>query len=88
MPRRYPFEFRRWVLDLLDDGGGVSEIACDLGIPNRTIHVWRRQEQIDRGLIAHGDTGAFSQDSVVRSRRRFRSGVGRPGISRASATPR
>ncbi len=31
MPRSYPPEFRRKVLDLLDEGRKVADVAADLG---------------------------------------------------------
>ena len=37
MPKRYPPEFRRKVLDLVAEGRRVSEVARDLGIPDQTI---------------------------------------------------
>ena len=52
MPKRYPSEFRRRVLDLLDAGRSVAEVARDLEIPNQTIYLWRRQEQVDKGRVA------------------------------------
>jgi transposase-like protein len=50
--RGYPPEFRRRVLDLLTAGRKVSDLALDLGLSDQTIYTWRRQEQIDRGLVA------------------------------------
>lgn len=50
--RGYPPEFRRRVLDLLTAGRKVVDLARDLGISEQTIYTWRRQEQIDRGLLA------------------------------------
>jgi len=50
MPKRYPPEFRRRVLDLLDAGKKVSEIGRELGVSGQTIYNWRRQERVDRGL--------------------------------------
>jgi len=49
--RGYPPEFRRRVLDLLAAGRRVIDLARDLGISSQTIYLWRRQEQIDRGLV-------------------------------------
>ena len=48
----YPAEFRRRVIELIDAGRKVSEVAADLGISGRNIYTWRRQERIDRGLEA------------------------------------
>jgi len=33
MPKSYPSEFRRRVLELLEAGGSVAEVARDLEIP-------------------------------------------------------
>lgn len=46
----YPPEFRRKVLDLVDAGRPVVDVARDLGISAQSIYVWRRQDRIDRGL--------------------------------------
>jgi transposase len=42
VPKRYPEEFRRKVLDLLAAGRGVAQIAADLKISDQTIYGWRR----------------------------------------------
>ncbi len=53
MARRvYPPEFRRRVVDLVEGGRKVSEIAADLGISEQSIYTWRRQARIDAGLEA------------------------------------
>ena len=49
MPKRYPEEFRRKVLDLVAAGRPVAQIANDLQISDQTIYDWRRQELIDTG---------------------------------------
>lgn len=38
MPKRYPEEFRRKVLDLVAAGRPVGQIAADLGISDQTIY--------------------------------------------------
>ena len=38
MPRRYPVEFRRKVLDLIEAGKPVAEIAVKLGITSQTVY--------------------------------------------------
>ena len=48
--RGYPPEFRRKVLDLVDAGRPVADVARDLGISAESIYTWRRQDRIDRGL--------------------------------------
>jgi transposase-like protein len=49
--RGYPPEFRRKVLDLLEEGRGVAQVANDLDISEQSIYTWRRQDRIDRGLV-------------------------------------
>ena len=48
--RGYPPEFRRKVLDLVEAGRPVAEVAQALGISDQSIYTWRRQDRIDRGL--------------------------------------
>lgn len=52
MPKRYPSEFRRRVLDLIAAGRPVASIADDLGVSAQTIYNWQRQDEIDRGEAA------------------------------------
>ncbi|HVK23902.1 MAG TPA: transposase [Actinokineospora sp.] len=49
MPRSYPPEFRRKVLDLLKAGRTVAQVAHDLQISDQTIYTWRRQALVDAG---------------------------------------
>ena len=51
MPKRYPPEFRRKVLDLVAAGRRVAQIAADLDISEQTIYVWHRQRLIDTGQL-------------------------------------
>jgi len=37
-------EFLRKVLDLLDAGRKVADVAADLGVTQQTIYNWRRQQ--------------------------------------------
>ena len=46
----YSAEFRRKVLDLLEEGRSVASVAHDLDLSDQTIYNWRRQDRIDRGL--------------------------------------
>jgi transposase-like protein len=48
--RGYPPEFRRKVLDLVEAGRPVVDVARDLGISAQSIYTWRRQDRIDKGL--------------------------------------
>jgi transposase len=49
--RGYPPEFRRKVLDLVEAGRPIAEVAQALGISAQSISTWRRQDRIDRGLL-------------------------------------
>jgi transposase-like protein len=49
--RGYPPEFRRKVLDLVEAGRPVREVAHDLGISEQTVYAWRRQDLIDKGQL-------------------------------------
>ena len=51
MPKSYPPEFRRKVLDLLDEGRKVFEVAVVLGMSEQTVYAWRRQHLIDNGRV-------------------------------------
>ena len=51
MPKRYPAEFRRKVLDLVAAGRPVAQVAYDLDISAQVIYTWRRQQLIDGGQI-------------------------------------
>jgi len=69
MPKRYPPEFRRRVLELVKAGRPVTEVAADLGVSTQAIYNWRRQEQVDAGLRP----GVSSSDNaeLVAARRRI-----------------
>jgi transposase-like protein len=68
--RGYPEEFRRRVLDLVESGRTVAEVAHDLQISEQTIYTWRRQDRIDRGLEP-GLTSAEHAE-LVAARKRIR----------------
>ena len=48
--RGYPLEFRRKVLDLVEAGRPIAQVANALGISAQSIYTWRRQDRIDKGL--------------------------------------
>lgn len=82
--RGHPPEFRRKVLDLLEEEGrSVASVAHDLGISAESIYTWRPQDRVDRGLVP-GLTRSVRQ-SV--GQRVGRSTTGAPPAGR-SATPR
>jgi transposase len=68
--RGYPAEFRRRVLDLVEAGRKIADVAADLGIREQTIYTWRRQDRIDRGV----DPGLSSAEKaeLVAARERIR----------------
>ena len=68
MPRRYPVAFRRKVLDLIEAGQPVAEIAAQLGITAQTVYNWRNQDQIDRGLRVGVSTSESSELAAARKR--------------------
>lgn len=69
MPKGYPPEFRRRVLELVKAGRPVTEVAADLGVSSQAIYNWRRQAEIDAGLRP----GVSSSDNaeLVAARRRI-----------------
>jgi transposase len=68
VPKRYPPEFRRKVLDLVAGGRRVAQVAADLDISEQTIYVWRRQELIDTGQLP-GTTSSDNAELVAARRR-------------------
>jgi transposase-like protein len=68
MPKQYPPEFRRKVLDLVAAGRRVAQVAADLGISDQTIYTWRRQHLIDTGQLP-GSTSADNAELVAARRR-------------------
>ena len=66
----YPAEFRRRVLDLIESGRKIADVASDLGISDQTIYSWRRQDRIDRGLEPGLATGERAE--LVAARKRIR----------------
>ena len=68
MPRRYPVEFRRKVLDLIEEGRSVAEVAALLEVSDQTIYNWRTQDQIDRGERAGISTAESAELAAARKR--------------------
>ena len=68
--RGYPPEFRRRVLDLIEAGRKIAEVAEDLGISAQTIYNWRRQDRVDRGLEA--GVSSAEKAELVAARKRIR----------------
>lgn len=68
MPRRYPVEFRRKVLDLVEAGRPVAEVADQLGVTAQTIYNWRNQDQVDRGERPGVTTAESAELAAARKR--------------------
>ena len=68
MPRRYPVEFRRKVLDLIEAGKPVAEVAAQLGITAQTVYNWRNQDEIDRGVRAGRSTSESAELTAAKKR--------------------
>ena len=68
--RGYPPEFRRRVVDLVEGGRKVSEVAAEFEVSEQTIYTWRRQARIDAGLEAGVTT--FEQAELAAAKRRIR----------------
>jgi transposase-like protein len=66
--RGYPPEFRRRVLDLVEAGRKVAEVAHDLGISVQTIYNWRRQDRVDRGLESGLSSAEKAELAAARKR--------------------
>ena len=68
MPRRYPAEFRRKVLDLIEAGRSVAEVAAQLEVSDQTIYNWRNQDLVDRGLRPGVTTGESAELAEAKRR--------------------
>jgi transposase-like protein len=68
LPRRYPVEFRKKVLDLIEAGRPVAEVADQLGVTAQTIYNWRNQAQIDRGERPGLTTAESAELAAARKR--------------------
>ena len=68
--RGYPPEFRRRVVDLVESGRKVAEVAAELQISEQTIYTWRRQARIDAGIEVGVTTSEKAE--LVAARRRIR----------------
>lgn len=66
--RGYPPEFRRRVLDLVESGRTVSDVARDLGLSQETIYAWRRQQRIDRGEVPGVSTAEKAELAAAKRR--------------------
>ena len=51
MPRRYPVEVRRQVVELARSGTKVAQLSEVFGVSEAAIYTWLKQERVDRGEI-------------------------------------
>lgn len=49
MPRKYPPEVRRQVIELARSGTRVKQLAATFNVSQGTIYNWLKQDRIDRG---------------------------------------
>jgi transposase-like protein len=56
------------VLDLIEAGKPVAEIAEQLGITAQTVYNWRNQDQIDRGLRVGSSTSESAELTAAKKR--------------------
>jgi transposase-like protein len=66
--RGYPPEFRRKVLDLVEAGRPIAEVAKALGISDQSIYTWRRQDRIDRSLEPGVTSGEKAELAAAKRR--------------------
>jgi transposase len=51
MPRRYPPEVRRQVIELARSGSKVAALVEVFGVSEASIYNWLKQDRVDRGEI-------------------------------------
>ena len=66
--RGYSPEFRQRVIDLVDGGRKVAEVAIELELSEQTIYTWRRQARIDAGLEAGVTTVELAELTAAKRR--------------------
>jgi len=70
MPRRYPVEVRRQVIELARSGTKVKQLASTFQMSEVTIYNWLKQDRIDRGEAEGATTG--QQLELAAARRRIK----------------
>lgn len=68
MPRRYPAETRRQVVELARAGTKVTQLAATFAIAEATIYNWLRQDRIDRGEVPGTSTDMALELAAARRR--------------------
>jgi transposase-like protein len=60
MPRGYPSEIRRQVVELARSGTRVAQLSATFGMTETTIYNWIKQDKID-----HGEIDGLSTDQAL-----------------------
>jgi transposase len=68
MPRRFPPEVCRQVIDLVRSGTRVPQLAATFGMSEATIYNWIKQEKIDCGEIDGASTDQALELTVAKRR--------------------
>jgi transposase len=68
MPKSYPPEFRRRVIELMRAGGSARELASDLALSEATIYRWVAEEEVERGERPGLRSGEHIELSRARAR--------------------
>jgi len=70
MPRSYPQEVRRQVIELARSGVRVAQLADTFGMAEATVYNWLKQDRIDKGEIE----GVSTEDALdlAAARRRIK----------------
>lgn len=70
MPRRYPVETRRQVVELARAGTRVAQLAETFGVSEARVYNWLKQDRIDRGEAP--GLSSEGQMELAAARRRIR----------------
>lgn len=68
MPRRYPPDLRRQVVELARSGTRVALLAETFGMTQTTIYNWLGQERVDRGEAAGATTDQMLELAAAKRR--------------------
>lgn len=68
MPKRYPPEVRRQVIELARAGTKVKQLATTFATSDATIYTWLKQDRIDRGEAEGASTSQQLELSAARRR--------------------
>jgi putative transposase len=68
VPRTYDPEFRRRVLELVRAGRPVRAVAAELGLAAATVHRWKAQDLVDRGVKPGLSTSERGELATARRR--------------------